>query len=790
MSVSRVVMLEWVRSLRSRLLVAFLLLGLMPALALGVWGYRFSAQRLMDAGGGRLAQAALTQGDIVDRNLFERYGDAQAFAANPLARGTEAERQSIVDLLTKNYGIYDLVVLVDTSGKVITANSVDGAGQPLDSSGLVGKDVSDTDWFQMVVDGGVEGQPVYGAAHRSDLVSSTYGIGLTTLPFSAPITDEAGDLVGIWHNEASFDRIVVRTLEEMRDSFAQQGFSTVQTQVFDEGGQTLHWGESAEILRAAAIAPVGQEPYGYRPALTETKQALDNDDSYGFTIIDNPVSGSPLITGLARADGALGFEGYNWTIGVYQDAREAAAPAIELRNSLIWVGLIMWLVTVAVALGLARGISNPLRRSVDKLNEVSQGNLAVQFDAGRSDEVGQMSSALNKALTAIRSTLTEVDSGASKLTGSASGLMRTSTEMAEAATQTSNQASEVAGAAEQIASSSHSVALAMDEMSSSIREISTSTSDAARMTSQAVQVSNTAKSRMEKLEVSATGIGAVVNVINSIASQTDLLALNATIEAARVGDIGKGFAVVANEVKALARQTAEATDEIQAKIDAIQADAKEAVGAIAEIADLITRVDEASTVIAGAVDVQSAASADVSASIMAMTDGTSNISRNIVAVADAASATRSGAGNAERAASELTLLAGRLQSLLAGFKLSSSARESSSALVDGLLLGATHHKGTDTASFVPIGSGSSLFDASSHHRPDNSALASGKATTAGSGEELTPSRRASDLTPIPTLKSALGFNHDDLDDSFKPWGESAFEDTGWESHDDHMADNW
>lgn len=775
MRANNVLTAGWARSLRTRLLIVFVTLGVVPTVMIGLWGYRFSAERLTEAEGNRLAQEALIQGDHIDRVLFERYGDVKAFAANPLSQGSPSERQKLLNLLTVNYRIYDLMVLVDTTGKVISANTVDRAGNQLDTADLVGRDVSDHDWFTTIVGGGTpEGGAVYGPAHHSELVTKVYGADRLTLPFSAPIYDDTGDLVGVWHNEASFDQIVVGNLRQLQNVFLGQGAKTIEAHLLGNDDEHLAHlfalGGSVEDDDAemdhddlAGHTNSSRDDIVNRSA----SQALGSDETYGYTVETDPQTGTGYINGFATTDGVAGFAGYAWKVIIRQASAEAAAPAADQRDSMVVAGAFILLVTVLVAVGLARAIALPLRQNVDKLVRVAHGDLTVEFDVGSKDEVGQMSSALNKAVASIRTTLGEVESSAGLLTKSAAGLMRFSGDMSDAATQTSDQASEVAGAAEQIASSSHSVALAMDEMSESIHEISASTSKAAQMTSKAVEASNGAKSRMEQLDLSATDIGNVVSVINSIASQTDLLALNATIEAARVGEAGKGFAVVASEVKALARQTAEATHEIQAKIDAIQSDAKEAVTVIGEIAALVDRVNEASTVIAGAVEEQSATSAEVSASIMAMTDGTSSISRNIVTVAEAASATRSGAANAEEASLELSTMATRLQSSLSQFKVAMSAH------------------GVD-----------------SHSSKSDQRLASSRATQASaSGLSKGEAKPTSDKSPSPINASAKSQNSEHVGTVAGPevdpeavWQKSDpitsgdwETQNGWESHDGKMT---
>ena len=150
----------------------------------------------------------------------------------------------------------------------------------------------------------------------------------------------------------------------------------------------------------------------------------------------------------------------------------------------------------------------------------------------------------------------------------------------------------------------------------------------------AVKVANDTNATVTKLGESSTEIGKVIKVITSIAQQTNLLALNATIEAARAGEAGKGFAVVANEVKELAKQTAAATEDISAKIEAIQSDTKGAVTAIGEISRVITRINDIQNTIASAVEEQSATTNEIARNAAEAAKGSARDS----AAADAAEA--------------------------------------------------------------------------------------------------------------------------------------------------------
>jgi methyl-accepting chemotaxis protein len=175
---------------------------------------------------------------------------------------------------------------------------------------------------------------------------------------------------------------------------------------------------------------------------------------------------------------------------------------------------------------------------------------------------------------------------------------------------------------------------------------------------------------MEKLGASSQEISSVLKVIAGIAEQTNLLALNATIEAARAGELGKGFAVVANEVKELARQTAKATEEIGHNIGAIQLDVKDAVRSISQISNIISKINDISALIAGAVEEQAATAGEIGRNISSASDSSNSIAANINSVAVASKNTSEGASNTQIAAVQLSKIAEELSLLVSEFNIS------------------------------------------------------------------------------------------------------------------------
>ncbi|MCJ2063449.1 PAS domain-containing methyl-accepting chemotaxis protein [Methylobacterium sp. J-088] len=197
------------------------------------------------------------------------------------------------------------------------------------------------------------------------------------------------------------------------------------------------------------------------------------------------------------------------------------------------------------------------------------------------------------------------------------------------------QTAEAVGTVGQVSNDIQSVASGAEELSASVGEISQQVSHAARMAGEAVLQAQHTGGIVEGLSGQAAQIGAVVTMIQGIASQTNLLALNATIEAARAGAAGKGFAVVASEVKALAEQTAKATDQIRSQITATQAATREAVRAIDTIQSTIRALDEISAAIAAAVEEQSAVTREMSGSMHTAAHGVATIADGMEAIARA-----------------------------------------------------------------------------------------------------------------------------------------------------------
>jgi methyl-accepting chemotaxis protein len=242
-----------------------------------------------------------------------------------------------------------------------------------------------------------------------------------------------------------------------------------------------------------------------------------------------------------------------------------------------------------------------------------------------------------------------------------------SATMSSSSEETARKAAAAATASTQASGSVGTVASATEELTASIGEIGKQVTRSAEIAEKAADEARRTNVVVDGLAAGTQKIGEVVTLIQSIASQTNLLALNATIEAARAGEHGRGFAVVASEVKALANQTAKATEEISAQIQDIQTATGEAVTAIQAFVGTIAEINEISGAIASAVDQQNGATREIAGSVQQAAIGTGDVQENIHGVTQAANQTGLAASKLLEASSGLSSQSEKLKIEVDGF---------------------------------------------------------------------------------------------------------------------------
>ena len=355
--------------------------------------------------------------------------------------------------------------------------------------------------------------------------------------------------------------------------------------------------------------------------------------------------------------------------GVAAAAQESANQQgqASARRSVLVAMLLGGVAALALGVVVARSIKSALGRVKDVAVALAAGDLTRTAGLTSRDEVGQMGTALDTAVTNLRATVGTIDGSATSLAGAAEEMTSVSNQIAAAAEETTVQAQTVSAAATQISLSVTTVSAGSEEMGASISEISRNANDAVQVAADAVALAAATSNTIGKLGTSSEQIGNVVKIITSIAAQTNLLALNATIEAARAGEAGKGFAVVASEVKQLAQETAKATEDIAAQVVAIQTDSAGAVIAIEQISEVIARISDFQNTIAAAVEEQTATTAEMNRSVTEASTGTDSIASTITGVADAARTTSQGVTEQQQAVTELARMSSDLTNLVATF---------------------------------------------------------------------------------------------------------------------------
>jgi methyl-accepting chemotaxis protein len=344
---------------------------------------------------------------------------------------------------------------------------------------------------------------------------------------------------------------------------------------------------------------------------------------------------------------------------------ETIATSSLTQEALAVVALVLG---AALAFTIGRSIARPVIGMTSAMGRLAAGDKAVVIPAkGNRDEIGEMAEAVEvfrqgmikadeltaaardesarqeRRTKAVDGFIAAFDTSVTSMLGSlgsAAAEMQASSEtMRATADESSQQSAAVAAAADQALANVQTVAAASEELSASITEISRQVAHSASIAGRAVEDAGRTDVTVRSLADAATKIGDVVKLISGIASQTNLLALNATIEAARAGEMGKGFAVVATEVKSLANQTAQATEEISAQITAMQAITEQAVTAIREIGGTIGQMNEISTSVASAVEEQGAATQEITRNTQEAAKGTAEVTANIAGVSQGASET-------------------------------------------------------------------------------------------------------------------------------------------------------
>ena len=498
-----------------------------------------------------------------------------------------------------------------------------------------------------------------------------------------PILNEDGSLAGVLAFQMPIGRI--DHIMQLSTGMGETGQTYVvgSDRKLRSDPRPLKDGEESLILKAEVSEDAVQE------AIVEDEEhaeALRHSSLEDVHPIKN-YKGEAVIS----AFGAVDFLGTRWVVLAEKGLGEVMAPIRHMENVVFGLTLIIIVVVVLVGFVISRQISRPISALAATMSKMAEGKLDVLIPSlDAHDEIGEMAQAVNvlkesgveaerlreenkKAEERAKNERgllmkelagkidTQVGSAIKALLGSAEKLQEASRAMQATAQQTTDASTSVAGASEETSVNVNTVASATEEMTASAQEISRQVANVAQKASYAAGSASRTSEQVHDLHGLVENIGEVVYAIKDIAEQTNLLALNATIEAARAGEAGKGFAVVADEVKKLASETAQKTEEIETRITEIQAATEASVQAMQEIIDGVSDIDGLSAGAAGAVEEQNAVIAEITRNIAEVSQAAQEVASVIGRVQAAASETGEVSALVNASAEEITILSSDLE---------------------------------------------------------------------------------------------------------------------------------
>jgi hypothetical protein len=560
------------RGLKVKLVAAFLCVGMLPVCLLG-WRTWMAAERMADDVGQSYQSLASHLIDKIDRNLFERYGDVQAFGTNEAVLDRTAWYQvgadknrvaAVANRYGKLYGIYVISLLVDTTGRVIAVNDRDPSGKPVDTTWLYEKNFADAAWFKDAMAGRFLSTSVLTGTVVEDVyvdedVKRVYGGDGLVVGFSAPVHDAKGAVIAVWNNRAVFslaEEILVSAYADART----RGLEGMQLTLVDRRGRVLvdyapardkvdAVQHDASVVLRLTLAELGVG--------AATRLAAGES---GFGNFAHERTKDAQVTGFAASKGALGYAGLKWGVLARVEEGVALGPIRAIQWQVLWVMLGSLVGLGAAAWGLANVLARPLLSGTEALREGA----------------GQVASA--------------------------------SAQVAAAAQTLSQGATEQAASLEETSASMEELGSMTAQNASNVREATRLVGDVDQKTSVAGRALDELVTSMQSVSDSSVRVARIVKTIDEIAFQTNLLALNAAVEAARAGEAGMGFAVVADEVRNLAHRSAAAAREtgeiIQAagqsardgsvKVTAVSAAVSDIAHAVGQVKGLVEQVSQAS----------------------------------------------------------------------------------------------------------------------------------------------------------------------------------------------------
>ncbi len=362
--------------------------------------------------GDKLAQVSSDTLDKLDRNLFERYGDVQAFSVNGVLQHTETwhrrEGNEVVAAMNQYVDLYDvylLTIAVDLEGEVIAVNDRDDKGRPIDTSGVWKQNFAGEGWFKDALAGRFHTRmpetasgndtatgTVVVPVHEDATVRAVYSDKSRVMGFAAPIKGKEGETIAVWYNIMDFS-LIESVLAAEYQALSRSGLSTAHFTLLGPSGDPI-----SDLVKGERRPPVDERG--------ASSGAAAGSPPIGW--LRGDYQGKEVLAGYARSQGAMGFAGMGWTLWLRADSDEVLLPVQRAKRMTLLATAAAALTLLIVAALFLRSVSRPVSKLTESAKRLAQGDLGQSFDHRADDEVGQLS----EALRGVSSWLTEVSSAA------------------------------------------------------------------------------------------------------------------------------------------------------------------------------------------------------------------------------------------------------------------------------------------------------------------------------------------------------------------------------------------
>ena len=511
--------------------------------------------------------------------------------------GARKRSSTRLETLRADYGGYESLSLTESSGNVVASSNPD----------LIGKfSAKEFPFFKKAMAGKL----------FTGLIFASPSSGLPVFAVSAPV---------------SMDGRTIGTLFALVDFtvFAQQFINSVQVgkggfaYVLDRTGMVVSYPDSAKIYKLDAS----------KHKAWKTLQAEERG-MIRFSFDDRE-----------KVVGFKQVKSLGCTINVAAINDEIFSPVTALARTSLVSTLVISIFAALLIFLVCRSVLKPLGQIIEGLKDIvkGEGDLTKRIQVSSNDEMGELATWFNRFIEKLQAIISDVNVNSGSLNKSAESLTRIARDIVQDAQKSAVQSgnmtsaglemkqaiSSVVAATGEAAGSIASVSAATEEMHATINQVAGSSARASEITANAVDQASEASRSVDRLGNFALEIGTVIGTISEISEQVNLLALNATIEAARAGDAGKGFAVVANEIKDLARQTKDATNDIKDKVTGIQTTTRKTVDSIKVVTGVIDDINDIVSSIAEAVTQQSGAAREIAGNISEVSLGVEEINTSM-----------------------------------------------------------------------------------------------------------------------------------------------------------------